>query len=411
MARSRKKALSGDVGAGGASPVPALAVSAVSCYAVGEAMVDEHTRTVPGQWYEVSGEVAHYWHTRGVLWSQAQIDALWDRAGRTLTPDEIPSTYTPHPIGRAVRVLQVTHYDPGCSVYRYHSAANTVPGVVSAFARIGHSNPHCDLRQWDVAQDQTTLRVLMQTADVIHCHMDYTVPIEELGGFPVGKRVAITYHGSEEARRPRITYPDADVRMRSVVFGARPYHVAKYGAQWLPIPMPCADYARLAKGRRRGATYRVAHSPTRTEIKGTDAFLWAIEMLQAEGVAIEGVLMQNMAHGEALKLKATCDATFDSFWLGLQGSGLEGAAMGHAVVAGTTDAPYDAVGLSYPWTVANTAEELVAVLRRLAADADYHATEATRVGEYVRAYHDYPVVGAKYRDILTEACRGTSYAE
>ena len=408
MARSRKQAPGGDAGVKGTSLAPAVAVSAVSCFAVGEAMLDESTRTVPGQWYEVSGEVASYWHSRGVLWSQAQIDALWDHAGRMLTPDGIESTYAPAPIGRAVRVLQVTHYDPGSSVYRYHSAANTVPGVVSAFARIGHSNPHCDLRQWDVLRDRTILNILMQTADVIHCHMDYTVPSEELGGIPAGKRVAITYHGSEEPRRPRITYPDADARMQSVVFGARPYHVAKFGAEWLPIPMPCADYAKLAKPHKRKPVYRVAHSPTRSEIKGTAEFLWAIETLRAEGVAIDAVLIEGLEHGDALRMKATCDATFDSFWLGMQGSGLEGAAMGHAVIAGTTDAPYDAVGLSYPWTVANDAQDLLAVLRRLATDGDYHASEAERVGAYVRAYHDYPVVGAKYRDILTEACRGTS---
>ncbi len=49
-----------------------------------------------------------------------------------------------------------------------------------------------------------------------------------------------------------------------------------------------------------------------------------------QGIDIEPVLIENMEHGAALRLKASCDAVFDSFWLGMQGSGLEGAAMGKA---------------------------------------------------------------------------------
>jgi len=406
MARSRKRANGGDVGVGASAPASA---SAVSCLAVGEAMLDDVIRTVPGQWYEVAGDVAAYWHTRGVLWSQAQIDALWAAEGRILTPDGVGTQYEAQAMGRGVRVLQLAHYDPGASVYRYHSAANTVPGVVSAFARVGQSNPHTQLRQWDVTRDNATVRVLAMTADVVHCHMDYQV-LGEIGGLPVGPRVAITYHGSVEPSRPRVTYPAEDAALGSLVFGARPYHTDRFGAEWLPIAIPCKDYAALAKSHRRGATYRVAHSPTRADIKGTDAFLRAVATLQAEGVAIEAVVIEGKDHGEALRIKATCDATFDAFWLGLQGSGLEGAAMGQPVVAGTADAPYRAVGLPVPWTVAEDEDQLVEALRRLATDADYHRAEARRVGDYVRTSHDYPVVGAKYRDILTGACRGPADA-
>jgi hypothetical protein len=380
--------------------------SAVSCLAVGQAILADGTRTVPGQWYEVTGEAAQYWYGRGVLLSQAQIDALWFGDGRILSP--IPTQYRPHNGGQKLRVLQLTHYDPGSSVYRYHSAANTVPGVVSAFARLGHSNPHCDLRQWDVRDDIATVRILAATADVIHCHIDYTVAVEELGG--IRTRSAITYHGSVEQCRPSITFPDVDASLGSVVFGARPYHTARFGAQWLPIPMPCKDYAALAKGRTRGDVLRVCHSPTRPEIKGTDVFLAAVDQLRSQGVAIEAVLVAGMSHAQALTVKATCDVTFDSFWLGMQGSGLEAAAMGQPVVAGTQDAPYDAVGIPYPWTVANDLHDLMAVLRRLATDADYYAAEAKRVGAYVRAEHDYIVVGTKYVDALTETRDGAADA-
>lgn len=401
MARSRKRATVEAADIEGTPSVSAVAVSAVSCLAVGEAMIGDGVRTVPGNWYEVDGETAAHWHSRGVLWSQAQIDALWQSAGRTLTPDGVPTRYeAATPERGAVRVLQLTHYDPGCAVYRYHSAANVVPGVVSAFARIGHSNPACDLRQWDIADQKDVVGMLYRTADVVHCHMDWTIPASELGGIDAGRKVVITYHGSTEPTRPAITYPEADQRMKALVLGARPYH-RRFDATWLPIPMPVDDCAALAKGRKRGKTFRVAHSPTRRAIKGTDVFLEVVAQLQAEGVAIEPVLIEGLSHGEALRVKATCDATFDSFWLGMQGSGLEAASMGQAVIAGTADADYERVGLDCPWTIANDADTLRDVLRRLVADKAFYAQESARVGQYVRQYHDYPVVGARYRDLLT----------
>lgn len=406
MARSRKRVTGETAGVGGSPSAPVVSPSVVAVRCFGTALLADGTRTEAGKWYEVPADVAREWEARGLWVTQATIDALWQAAGRVLTPDGVPTQYAAAVPGPgAVRVLQVTHYDPGCAVYRYHSAANTVPGVVSALVRWGHSNPACDLRQFDGVTQADAVRVLMATADVVHCHMDWSLLLDELGGLPAGMRAAITYHGSIEAVRPTITYPEADARMGATVFGARPYH-RRFDAHWLPIPMPVADYAALAKVPT-GGPFRVAHSPTRREIKGTDAFLEAVAGLQAEGVPIEPVLIEGLSHGEALRVKATCHATFDSFWLGMQGSGLEAAAMGQAVLAGAWDADYHRVGLDMPWTVTEEPDALRAALRRLATDRTYYRAEAARVGAYVRQWHDYFVVGARYRDILTGASGGT----
>lgn len=412
MARSRKRVASETAGVGGTPSAPVVSPSVVAVRCFGEAIVSDGFRTEAGKWYEVPADVAAYWEGRGLWVTQATIDALWASAGRILTPDGVASHYEAAGLAAgAVRVLNVTHYDPGAAAYRYHSAANTARGVVSAFVRFGHSNPHCDLRQFDGPTQMDAVRILMATADVVHCHMDYTLLLNELGGLPSGMRAAITYHGSIEETRPSITYDEADERMQAVVFGARPYH-KRFGAHvhWLPIPMPVKDYAALANAPK-GGTFRVAHSPTRRAIKGTDAFLSAVDSLKAEGVPIEAVLIEGLEHGAALRLKATCHATFDSFWLGMQGSGLEAAAMGQAVVAGTWDADYHRVGRDVPWTVAEEPDALRAVLKRLATDRAFYATEAARVRAYVQDVHDYQVVGAAYRDILTEATRGTRHID
>jgi hypothetical protein len=352
----------------------------------------------------------------------ATIDALWHSGGRVLSPDGVPSHYAPaRPARRALRVLNLTQYDPGSAAYRYHSAANTVPSVVSAFARWGHANPHCHLRQWDGDLHRRTVELLAMTADVIHVHMDYRALWHDLKYVHAPhQRIAITYHGSVlpgDTRR-QFVHTDSDARVNAIRFGARPYH-ARFGIEhYLPIPMPVADYAALAAerelwaGLRSGRKFRIAHSPTRREIKGSHDFESAVQyLIDHEGLPIEPVMIEGRDHGDALRLKATCDATFDSFWLGMQGSGLEAAAMGQAVIAGDADAAAEAAALNagaVPWTFAADRPALVSALRALVCDPAHYRAEAERVGRYVALTHDYRAVGARYAHILTEAVRGTA---
>jgi hypothetical protein len=351
----------------------------------------------------------------GVVASREQVDRVWASVGRILSPGLIASHYTATPYDpSALKVLQLTAYDPGSAVYRYHSAANTVPGVVSALVRYGHTNKHCDLRQWDTEIDATTIQLLYETADVVHSHMDYWVLRNQLRqGTRQGCIQALTYHGSVDpgnmAGSVRVNEGGNDDRMDAICFGARPYHHRLGIKHWLPIPMPVDDYQQIAKEEYvKSKTFRVAHSPTMRRIKGTAEFLRACDYLKMhEGIDIEPVLIENMEHGTALRLKATCDAAFDSFWLGMQGSGLEAGAMGKAVIAGDPEAQNDLtkLGIPVPWTVANDETQLKQVLAKLATDRKFYAAEAERVHQYVRTYHDYPVVGQKYADILTEAKR------
>jgi glycosyltransferase involved in cell wall biosynthesis len=148
--------------------------------------------------------------------------------------------------------------------------------------------------------------------------------------------------------------------------------------------------------------FRVAHSPTVRKLKGTEVFLEVCSRLRAKGIPIEPVLIEKMSHRDALEAKAACDATFDSFWLGIQGSGLEGAAMGQPVVAGDFDAcaAYVKHIGSCPYTFANDADSLADQLAALATDAEFYSEEAQRVGAYVREHHDYPAVARRYSEIL-----------
>lgn len=327
--------------------------------------------------------------------------------GRVLTPHGVPLSYAPVPSTTGPRALQLTTYDPGAAAYRYHSAFNGVPGGRSAFVRWGNENPHCDLRQWDGTTDRRVVEGLFDEADVIHVHMDYAT-LGRLSRWPSPTRHLLVrhYHGSALNTLDPIVNSDEDREFGAVQIGARLYH-RRFSKRmhWLPIPVPVRDYYNLAQNITRRATgvVRIAHSPTNWRIKGSVALQCAVQDLQAKGLPVELVEIKNVSHAVALAMKATCDFTFDSFWLGIQGSGLEGAAMGQAVVAGDPDvkAEYEDSEVGYcPYTYARDFDDLKVVLERLVTDEPYRAAEAARVHRYVKEWHDYPVVGRRYWAII-----------
>lgn len=413
MTRPRKrKQVEATVAVG--ADAPAASVLPTETEVLVRAKSNRLNRTAKGEWITIPTELVEPYFAEGLVASREQINRVWANAQRLLSPTAIVSQYDPTPYDpSALKVLQLTAYDPGSAVYRYSSAAN-VAGLTSVLVRHGHTNLHCDLRDYDAEIDAQTVQLLYDTADVVHSHMDYYVLRNVLRqGTRDGLMQCLTYHGSVDpqnlAGSIKVNDNGNDDRMDAVVFGARPYH-HRYGVKhWLPIPMPVDDYLQLAKEEERESKkFRVAHSPTVRRIKGTQEFLRACEYLTMHvGIEIEPVLIEGMEHGEALRLKASCDAVFDSLWLGMQGSGLEGAAMGKPVLAGDPEAQNDLtkLGIPVPWTVANDEQGIRDGLAKLATDRTFRQAEAARVHAYVRKYHDYPVVGRKYADILTEAKR------
>ncbi len=399
--------------------------------------------------HKVDGVVAHagqtYWQERARaeagmsrdivhVMGTASID-WWGAKGRTLSPfeDDIEQVYSSASQHGSLRIAQGCGYDPGSAAYRFHSAINQCTKHASAFTRFADTNPHCSLRQYDGLRDAPIVRESLLKADVVHCHMNYLLSANtpshpqapDDSPRPVtwkeGQWIVRHYHGSRPDNRTNLEHSvDAKVR-RSVEqnggglirVGARLTLCAEEGAddlKWLPITIPVARYRALRAevgytpydGSR---AFRIAHSPTKRSYKGTDAFKRAIDALQAKGLRVEPVMIENRSHGDALRLKATCDATFDSFWLGIQGSGLEAAAMGMPVIAGDPDvkALYNAHVGHVPYTFAGNDIELARVIERLVTDDAYRTHETERVIRYVGQYHDYPAVARIYERILADA--------
>jgi hypothetical protein len=323
------------------------------------------------------------------------------------------------PSSGALRIVAGCGFDPGGAAYRFHNALTEHTPHGTAFIRFltRRNNPNNTPTQINATlkPGKAKARAHLLDADVVHCHIDPLLTQNAgLAKRPRPNQILVRhYHGTQfngaghqrpdADQVPVLSIPHDDthgyvlVGARLQICALRPGRI-----QWLPIPMPVQRYSAMAAGRQRGPVFRVAHSPTRALIKGTKEFRKAIANLQKRGVPIEAVMIEKKPHVEALAMKATADASFDSFALGIQGSGLEAASMGQPVIAGDArvrDLHINEVGYC-PYTFADNQEQLENQLERLATDPAFYAEEQRRVNAFVRQYHDYPMVAARYQKIL-----------
>jgi glycosyltransferase involved in cell wall biosynthesis len=345
---------------------------------------------------------------------------FWGAEGRILAAE--PCEARSHSLEQsdgALRIVQGCGYDPGNAAYRFHTAVNETTKHASAFVRFGHTNPFCDIRQIDGDTRKQDARGAVYTADVIHAHVDYLLQAKT--GFKWRARpeqLSIRhYHGTRWQKPPKDQWPILnmleDDLANVVLVGARLTlcDVRPSRMQWLPIAVPVKRYRAMVPKERRPGPFRIAHSPTRADYKGTKELIAAVETLRRKGLKIDLVMIEKQQHGKALAMKADADLTFDSFWLGIQGSGLEAASMGQMVVAGdesVRDLYIKSEVGSCPYTFANDKAELTAVLERAITDSDWYRAEAKRVGQYVTKFHDYAAVAKRYEGIIAKATGWTN---
>lgn len=138
-----------------------------------------------------------------------------------------------------------------------------------------------------------------------------------------GIRIAICYCGSDLRTRGIIPSVDglADVRFTvefdhtlldpKLEFVYFPFELPAF-----PVPDPVPD-----------SPIRIGHAPTNRAVKGTDFILAELDRLK-EKYPVEIVLIENLPHEEALRLKKSCHLFIDNIGeLGYGISGLESLAM------------------------------------------------------------------------------------
>ena len=346
----------------------------------------------------------------------------WKAPGRVLSPlpEFVASPFTTETLPGALRIGMGCGYDPGSQAYRLHSAISLYTKHASAFVRWMDTNPYCSLRQYDGDDDKHTVRDMVYESDVLWCHVNYAL-IDNSGiRNREGQVIVRHYHGSRQGGKTHVEVEKDQIRGALVVCARLQFHLDRkivqahqrrdFQFEWLPITVPVDECASLRTGHvgwwdRQDRPFRIAHAPTNRGIKGTNEFLEAVENLNKRGLKVEAVLIEDMKMDIALITKARCDAVFDSFWLGIATSGLEGASMGMPVLAGDVDtrALYqEHVGYT-PYTFAKDGPDLESAVERLMTDRMFYEDEAARVERYTREYHDYPAVARRAEGILARA--------
>lgn len=236
---------------------------------------------------------------------------------------------------------------------------------------------------------------LLRTSDILHFHMTADEHVRFGPYLPAdflsGKAVVHHHHGHHDFRSDPDSFREKYRRLgRENLLVSTPDLLRLLPeARWQPNLVPLNDAALLPRTDRPGpeAPLRVAHSPTRKDLKNTDEFLRVVEALRSEGVALELDLMDDVPNAECLARKARCHVLFDHMQGYYGVSSLEGLSQGLAVIAGLdewnrshimafTGAP------ALPWLVTRNEESLLGLLRDLARDRDL----CDRCGRESRAF-------------------------
>lgn len=415
---------------------------------VSESLIPEHTLVVAAVRHKYDGTLMHpgqaYWMADKRVPANVEAGIVvvagvtnsdyWAKQGRIIGVEDTKGVepYTSVPLDGSLQILSGVGYDPGSAAFRLHTAINEHTKHSMMFVRWDDTNPHCSLRQHDGLKDIGLVRDAMTKADVLHCHVGYLL-INNLGIRPTPNQIIVKhYHGSRRGGGTQME-PTFDKVKGAKILGARLMLVEEaknFGLEcdWSPIPMPVARYRALRDDVRHEAKWKplgtkitrsrplvIAHSPTNTNYKGTDTLRAVVDSLQVKGLPIKLDLISNVSLRESLRRKALADVFFDSFWLGIQGSGLEAGAMQIPVIAGDQDAArlYKKEIGHVPYVFANDAPQLSEAIERMVVDHKFRAESAEMTAKYVKEHHDYKAVAKRYEyslarwtgrtDVFTEA--------
>ena len=305
----------------------------------------------------------------------------------------------------ALQIMHVAYRDDGLAPSRLHTAINRTTPHSSLFFKRRPGPFGVPDGYLTIPNSIKTSQASVQ-ADVLHFHG----VMSEAHRYRQNAHIVFHHHGSLlRANAERYNSKARQFRALVLLSNLELFSWIDGEAHFLPNTMPVARYRRLREQLSTpwdgNSPFRIAHSPSKPHRKGTDKFLAVCTRLNARGIPVEPVMMHEMSHADVLRSKATCHAAFDSFWLGIQCSGLEAAAMGLPVLAGdqvVAERYVERFG-AVPYTMSFDESELEHQIERLVDDTEFYAQEASRVERYVIANHDESAVALHYLDLLDTA--------
>ena len=222
-----------------------------------------------------------------------------------------------------------------------------------------------------------------------------------------GKTILVTYQGCDVrpqaccfCRLPDCVRGDPYRPVAAAQFARyadRTFHLNPDLAQWLSasrfLPYASVDPRQVfAAGVPivRSGALRVVHAPSNRDVKGTDHVLAAVGQLNAEGVAVELDLVENVPRTEVLRRLSGAHVAVDQLLLGWYGGfAVEAMALARPVLCFIReDTPADnPFGDTLP-IIRCTKDTLTDRLRELAADRDCLTDIGERSRAFVERHHD-----------------------
>ena len=239
------------------------------------------------------------------------------------------------------------------------------------------------------------LERLLKTSDVLHFHMTADEHLR-LGpflpaDFLAGKQIAHHEHGHHDFRsapeRFRAKY--RALGRKNLLVSTPDLLRLMPEARWQPNLVHQDEPLLRPAKRDWTGPLKVAHSPTRKDLKNTDELIAVVAEAAGRGLGLglELDLIDNVPHAECLARKREAHVLFDHMQGYFGVSSLEGLSQGLAVIAGLDEwnlrhvAEFSGTE-ALPWVLARGRAELAARLAELAGDLE----RCRAVGEASRRF-------------------------
>lgn len=285
-----------------------------------------------------------------------------------------------------MRILMIAVNDPAGTAMLFSRALAAHAGHVCRVATLETRYAHAwdrDLHVPDLdPAGLEELEHLLATSDVFHFHMTADENLC-LGPFlPAdylrGKAVVHHHHGHPDFRGNPEKYQEKYrcLGRRNLLVSTPDLLKKLPAARWQPNLVPVRE-PRYTPAARADADWagplRLAHSPTRRDLKNTDELLAVVDRLGAAGARIGLDLIADAPHAECLARKQAAHACFDHMQGYFGMSSLESLSLGLATIAGLDDwcaehvREFAGTG-DLPWLAAHNEKELERALHDLAAN-------------------------------------------
>lgn len=162
------------------------------------------------------------------------------------------------------------------------------------------------------------IQARVDVSDIIHIKGDWEVENNDWCGIDIsGKKLIYTVSGSEFRENKR--------KFKADYLSALTPDLCIDGIEWTPHAYSL--FSMLWKKGKRNDKFRIVHSPTNREIKGSDVIAEAIKLLGRKDV--EYIDAGNLSYADSINLKSTASLYIDQINIGSYGkSAVEAMSMG-----------------------------------------------------------------------------------